>query len=202
LLRLLNDNLIRMTSAQFKEKHEANLMYMFDIVFNLITYITEPSIEEDPFREAKGDTLHEYFLTGRAVVGLSFLKEINIIILYQLFMNLPPRMQNHNFNQVKVTLLIMIIEKCKERQNLDSIGTGFFRQLVHDRSPELAFYASRFLMEIIQTERPEQYTAVLSTLLKQAQITNDEQLLKNPYLQILEILNLFGGSSDTNTATT
>jgi len=78
----------------------------------------------------------------------------------------------------------------------------FFRQLVHDRSPELAFYASRFLMEIIQTERPEQYTAVLSTLLmNQARRLNDEQLLKNPYLQILEILNLFGGSSDTNTAT-
>ncbi len=45
------------------------------------------------------------------------------------------------------------------------VGMSFFRQLLGDRNPAVAFHASRFLIDELQAERPEQYTAILNALL-------------------------------------
>ncbi len=124
---------------------------------------------------------------------------------------------------------------------------SFFRQLLGDRNPAVAFHASRFLIDELQAERPEQYTAIHNALLNkvcvmlcfcarvwckvcgvifvkatlnrselstcactfsfciltisfiiifQAQQTNDEQLLSNPYLQIHEMIRGFAQNED------
>ncbi len=42
------------------------------------------------------------------------------------------------FPQVKTTLLLLMIERCKNSDALDAIGMGFFRGLLADRNPEIA----------------------------------------------------------------
>jgi hypothetical protein len=92
---------------------------------------------------------------------------------------------------VRTVLLLLVIERCRTSEGLDAVGMAFFRGLLADRNPDIAYYASRFLLDELQAERPEQYTAMLNALLSKAQATNDEQLLANPYVQINEMIRGF-----------
>lgn len=197
VFKVLNDNLSRLSLPQFRERNEHNLMYVFDMIFNLISHrlpdvssATLPHAADDPYRD-EPDSNYELFLAGRVAVSKELLRLVHVQILHQLFLQMPPSSNLHNFNRVRTALLLLLIERCRDPQALDQVGIGFFRQLLADRCPEIAYHASRFLIDQLQAERPEQYTAILNTLLSKAQLTNDEQLLANPYLQINEMIRGF-----------
>jgi hypothetical protein len=51
-------------------------------------------------------------------------------------------------------------------------------------------HASRFIIEQLRRERPEQYQAIFKQLLQRAQVTKDEKLLSNYYLQVISIIEM------------
>ncbi len=51
-------------------------------------------------------------------------------------------------------------------------------------------HASRFIIEQLRRERPEQYQAIFSQLLQRAQETNNDKLLSNYYLQVISIIEM------------
>jgi hypothetical protein len=50
--------------------------------------------------------------------------------------------------------------------------------------------ASRFLIDKLQQERPDQFKDIVNTLLDKAVQANDEKLMNNPYLQIKAIMQM------------
>jgi hypothetical protein len=50
--------------------------------------------------------------------------------------------------------------------------------------------ASRFLIDKLQKEQPENFNMVVNTLLAKAVDLNDEKLVSNPYLQIKAIFEM------------
>jgi len=50
-------------------------------------------------------------------------------------------------------------------------------------------YASRYLLELLKQEKPEQYKQLQTGLFTKAQQSNDETILDNPYLQMRSILD-------------
>lgn len=158
------------------EKNEANLMLVFDIIMNVIL-IYSPGKGSD-IEEIYGDSPSTLFANGRAVASQVLIHKINTEIFCHLFTNLPAR------QQARVTLLLLIIEHCKNKTVLQKVGgLSFFRSLLTDY-PDIVYYASRFLIEQFQSEKPEQFQALLTQLVNKAQQTNNEQLLDNSYLQI------------------
>jgi hypothetical protein len=51
-------------------------------------------------------------------------------------------------------------------------------------------HASRFLLELLKTEKPDQYKQLQAGLLTKAQQVDDEALLHNPYLQMRSVLDV------------
>lgn len=51
-------------------------------------------------------------------------------------------------------------------------------------------HASRFIIEQLRRERPEQYQAIFKQLLQRAQVTKDDKLLSNYYLQVISIIEM------------
>jgi len=179
LLSLLNEKLTRVVNIQ--ETDEDNLVFLFDIIFNLVSVRNVAS-------GSKHDLNVNAFLAGDVLVPYYLLKGINISVIHHIFMNLnqPTR------KDIRAVLLVFMIEQCKSKIKLESIGgVSFFKHLLGGRDPQIAFHASRFLVEHLKSERPEKYKALLEDLLSKAQETNDEKLLENPYLQIREILKNF-----------
>jgi len=179
LLSLLNEKLTRIVTIQ--EIEEDNLVLVFDIIFNLISV-------RNVSMSAKNDLNVNAFLAGEISVPYYLLKGINISVIHHIFMNLT----QPNRKDIRAALLVFMIEQCKSKIKLESIGgVNFFKNLLGGRDPQIAFHASRFLVEHLKSERPEKYKALLEDLLSKAQETNDEKLLENPYLQIREILKNF-----------
>lgn len=96
------------------------------------------------------DEIMEMFLRGHVCIPNYLLKDISISILHHLFVQLSQ--QNCEFSQTSMSdhlvksaqdaravLLLLIIEKCKSRAVLDSIGgLSFFRVLLNEDHPAIA----------------------------------------------------------------
>ena len=54
----------------------------------------------------------------------------------------------------------------------------------------LGSHASRFLLELLKTEKPDQYKQLQTGIFNKAQQVNDETILDNPYLQMRSILDV------------
>jgi len=189
IFRGLNENFLDLIKKQ--EKDEFNLIYMFDTIFNLISFRTvQPSVEA--FISGPLDTTYSYFLNGHEVLPFYLFEHINIIILYHIFTTFTSLTQNPAVTgPMRVVLLILLIEKCKNKQVLESIGgLPFFKKLLQDRDPSIAYHAARFLVDQLMTEKPDQYRALLNRVLGKAQQTNNQTILENPYLQLKAIMEM------------
>jgi len=159
-------------------------MYMFDIIFNFIKIYPD----YDPQKELVQDTTSYLFINGKIILPKTLLKRVNILIFHHLFVHLPPR----EIEEVKVAILYIIMERCRRfSKDWDAVGgRAFFNKLISDSDPQISFLASRFLIDKLQKEQPEQFKQIVNTLLDRAVETNDEQIVSNPYLQIKAILEM------------
>jgi len=204
MFRILNDNLTFVVNSQ--ETNEQNLMFLFDIVFNFLKFsaVTRkvPSHSTiESHASTLGHDLYQYnelknysdlrelqFVSGKIWVPLSLLRRLSIIPLRDTFQRLPPRLTS----LARTSLLYLIIEKCKEnKQDMHAVGgSSFFKRLLADNDPQISFLASRFLLDKLQHEQPEQFNILVNTLVDKAVKANDEKLVNNPYLQIKAIFEL------------
>jgi hypothetical protein len=101
---------------------------------------------------------------------------------------LPPRYTC----QMRAALLHLIIERCKaSKEDIEAVGgTTFFKRLLNENDPQISYLASRFLIDMLQKEKPEQFSDIINTLLARAVEAYDEKLVSNPYLQIKAILEM------------
>lgn len=194
VFKLLNDNFGRVVASG--EKDVTNLLFVLDVLFNVITYRTDvgtssSSSSEEMYRDKGGDQYDE-FLCGRISIAHQLLKRVDINILVYLSVHLPKSNLINSINDAKVTTLVMIIHKCtKENEALEAIGgVSFFKKLLVETNPQIAYHASRFIIEQLRRERPEQYQAIFKQLLQRAQVTKDDKLLSNYYLQVISIIEM------------
>ncbi|KAF9674767.1 hypothetical protein SADUNF_Sadunf10G0161200 [Salix dunnii] len=84
-------------------------------------------------------------------------------------------------SDIRATLLLLLIGKCTADPSAfqEVGGEEFFRELLDDTD-------SRRMM----TEKPDEYKHMLQKLIFQAQQSNNEKLLENPYLQMRGLLEL------------
>lgn len=76
-------------------------------------------------------------------------------------------------------------------QELENLGgVSFFKRLLDERDAHVPLVAAQFLLRFLQRENPAQFPLVVNTLLGQAVEANNEQIVTNPYLQIVSILRL------------
>mmetsp|Transcript_18778 Transcript_18778/g.47596 ORF Transcript_18778/g.47596 Transcript_18778/m.47596 type:complete len:1223 (-) Transcript_18778:243-3911(-) len=98
---------------------------------------------------------------------------------------------------LRLALLILIVEKCKAKPDgeyeekespIDAVGgTKFFARLLQDRDPLVVSIVSEFLLERMMKTNEMEYMASLNRLIAKAQLKDDEELLKNPFLQVREM---------------
>ena len=50
-------------------------------------------------------------------------------------------------------------------------------------------HSSRFLLELLKTDKPDQYKQLQTGLFNKAQQANDETILDNPYLQMRSVMD-------------
>ena len=80
------------------------------------------------------DLDYDAFLAGEITVPDYLLKGINISVIHHTFMNLQPHRKN-----LKAALLVLMIEQCKVKIRLESIGgMNFFKSLLASREPQIA----------------------------------------------------------------
>jgi len=164
-----------------EKKNEFNLMFMSDIIFDFVHIRTDLQVDSD-------ETMYTQFLNGKILLPFPILSKFNMAIFRYLFLHLPPRYNNH----IRPALLYIIIERCKRnKQDLEMIGsTSFFNKLLFEKDPLVSFLASLFLIELLQTGKPEEFSRLVNNLLDKAVANNDEKLIYNPYLQIKAILEM------------
>ena len=177
LFGVINERFTRFMTVQ--DMDEDNLLFMADVILRIASI---------PFPSPRTQDLDcDAFLAGEVSIPDYLLKGVNISVIHHVFMNLPAHWKN-----TKAALLVLIIEQCKSKIRLESIGgMNFFKSLLASREPQVAYHASRFIVEHLKAESPEKYKAMLDDLVSKAQETNDEKLLDNPYLQVREILKMF-----------
>ena len=193
VLELFNANLAAAVTQD--ERDLENLTMMFHIIFNFVLRYRvrlmpqEGSLLFVDTREDKrnmDDSPYSLFLSGLATVSVSLIQELNISLFSQLFTHLPTRKSRHH----RVALLLIMINKCQNKKaDLDTLDISFFRNLLKSRDPEIALHAAKFLLDQLNTSKPEEYRTIISRLLSLAQKTGDETLLTNPFLQIISLVN-------------
>ncbi|KAJ6311703.1 hypothetical protein OIU76_012381 [Salix suchowensis] len=95
-------------------------------------------------------------------------------------------------SDIRATLLLLLIGKCTADPSAfqEVGGEEFFRELLDDTDSRVAYYSSAFLLKRMMTEKPDEYKHMLQKLIFQAQQSNNEKLLENPYLQMRGLLEL------------
>ena len=165
------------------EKDPQNLLCILLTIFQHISlaslyYDLEPA-----------DTILDLFVRGSVRCNHSLVHCLDTKLLLHIFSNLGQEMEYRRGREVA---LVLLCEICRVRDEPLQLcgGTPFFRTLLDDPQPEIAYHASRFVLEQLVTQRPEQYRAMLPKVIATAQKSNNEQLLDNPYLQIRFITDL------------
>lgn len=95
-----------------------------------------PRSKDNPYIELPmSDCLYSLFVRGAAVLPQQLKNEIDIRIFSFLFDNL----MNKNYSEIRLAVLLVMIEKCMIPQNLEKIGgIPFFRQLLGSRDSAVA----------------------------------------------------------------
>ncbi|KAG0498691.1 hypothetical protein HPP92_003382 [Vanilla planifolia] len=95
-------------------------------------------------------------------------------------------------SDIRAALLLLLIGKCTadSKAFLEVEGEEFFRGLLDDTDPRVAYCSAAFLLKRMMSEEPENYQRLLQSLIIKAQQFNNEKLLENPYLQMRGILQL------------
>eukprot|EP01125_Pyxidicula_operculata_P022905 TRINITY_DN9671_c0_g1_i1.p1 TRINITY_DN9671_c0_g1~~TRINITY_DN9671_c0_g1_i1.p1 ORF type:complete len:966 (+),score=154.69 TRINITY_DN9671_c0_g1_i1:47-2944(+) len=173
--------------VQFKEKNEQNLFYMLNIILSTIM-VRSVETDETPKGIITADETREYqlLISGKLLLPFPLLNKIELKLFRYIFINLPHRFTS----KMRLLVLYIIFHRCKSRQDFEMIGgTLFYKKLLSDKDPHVAFLASRLLIDTIQKEKPEEFKKILSILMSKAVESNDEKILSNPYLQIKTILD-------------
>eukprot|EP00698_Gefionella_okellyi_P019122 TRINITY_DN5820_c0_g1_i2.p1 TRINITY_DN5820_c0_g1~~TRINITY_DN5820_c0_g1_i2.p1 ORF type:complete len:688 (+),score=139.55 TRINITY_DN5820_c0_g1_i2:91-2154(+) len=178
-LKVLNEKFARV--AAVREQSEGNLLAVLDVILRLIAVKPQGELPEDSVC-----TLSELFLRGLVVVPCALLKEINIGVLLHVFQNLPA----HGFGSERLTLLLLMLDKCKNKLVLETIGgSAMFQTLLEDGDPAIAYHASSFLLSCMKVEQPELFRAAMSRLITKAQHSNSQMLLDNSFFQMRELVH-------------
>lgn len=83
------------------------------------------------------------FLMGGGILPHFIISKLNISIYHSLFV----RILNKNYAEIRQILLLIIIEKCKVPDNLESIGgISFFRHLLVSVDPFIALYVIYYIL--------------------------------------------------------
>ena len=114
------------------------------------------------------DTNYMQFLNGSRQVAMELLCKLDVKALKLLFDQLPPAYEN-----VRVALLIMIAGMCHDKRDEERAKRTFaevgnlnwFKALLDDPNPQVAYHASRFLSEYLQAQDPVQYQIALKKLI-------------------------------------
>lgn len=206
VIKLLNESLMRFVSN--KERETVVLLRMFYLIMDFIslhrsskseasmnpnTEIKSIMSDSTDDQEERDDGPCDQFLRGHLFVPYHLLRDVSISILHHIFVTLTKRTnrseeRDQSIANVRIVLLILIIEKCRNQSVLDSIGgMTFFASLLDDNIAAIAFHAAQYYMKQLSQVFPEQYFAYLEQLISKAQRSDNPLLLLNPYLQLRNI---------------
>eukprot|EP01105_Mastigella_eilhardi_P027050 TRINITY_DN8141_c0_g1_i1.p1 TRINITY_DN8141_c0_g1~~TRINITY_DN8141_c0_g1_i1.p1 ORF type:complete len:199 (+),score=58.91 TRINITY_DN8141_c0_g1_i1:267-863(+) len=140
------------------------------------------------------DSVAMWFLRGKISVSVPLLNELKVAPWVHLVQHLNPI-----HTDVRAAATLLLAQRCKGGGDaLEAVGgTVFFYNLLSDLNPRVAYYASRFLLEHFDQEKPEEYRNCLTRLVSKARETEDENLVSNPYLQVKALLGRPSGSQST-----
>eukprot|EP01090_Pellita_catalonica_P014529 TRINITY_DN3730_c0_g1_i4.p1 TRINITY_DN3730_c0_g1~~TRINITY_DN3730_c0_g1_i4.p1 ORF type:complete len:794 (-),score=111.25 TRINITY_DN3730_c0_g1_i4:1047-3428(-) len=180
---LLNENFAKVCKSE--EKDNRNLIMIVDLIVRMVSVRKQengaviPSLEDGDSELEYLDSFYGEFLQGHLSIATDLLLRVQITLLAHLFehLDLP------SARDAKIVVLIMMIHKCIEEEEQLSLvgGVGFFKHLlVTSIDPQIAFHASRFIMNQVRQE--QQYSAVFAQILAQAQLTNNDKLLSNYFV--------------------
>mmetsp|Transcript_43738 Transcript_43738/g.71107 ORF Transcript_43738/g.71107 Transcript_43738/m.71107 type:complete len:893 (+) Transcript_43738:253-2931(+) len=178
VFKIINDYLTKM--VQRSEKNEQLLMYMLDIVMDVI------SIRTVGAWHGEMDNVYAMFLEGYASVSESYVREVSHVVFRHVFLYLSCR----TYPAARATALVLLLQKCKMQRTVfqEVGGHAFFREVLkNDRDPAAIYHVSQFLLDHLMTDNAAEYRQYLNQLLVVAQQTNNETLLQNPYSQIKAI---------------
>ncbi len=114
------------------------------------------------------DTSYMQFLSGARKVSMHLLQRLDCAALKWLFDSLPPAFEN-----VRVALLVLIAAMCNDKSDEERAKLAFqqvgqlawFKNLLDDPNPQIAYHSSRFLSEYLQAQDPVQYSLALKKLI-------------------------------------
>jgi hypothetical protein len=164
-----------------------NILSLTDLMFSFLINDTMRTFQSPKLREFMGDsdTRYRLILLGFCSVASKFLSMVRVDILCKLFQ----RLSSRSYGDPKVALLVLIIRKCStSKECMEEVGMPYFCHLVESSHPEVAFLASKFLLDQLQSQTPEKYKEIFNRILSTAQQTNDVSLMGNQYLQMRAIL--------------
>lgn len=89
-------------------------------------------------------------------------------------------------------LVLLLIARCNMEQTAlqQAGGEALFAELLRDGDARVRYHASMFVQQRLVATKADQYRRALRQLTQQAQQSNDEKLLRNPYLQISTMLQM------------
>jgi hypothetical protein len=149
------------------------LMQMFDLIFEFVASPAVPGADcmAKPgglFNTDCKDTNYMQFLNGSRKISVTLLNQIDVGPLKLLFDNLSP-----SFENVRVVCLIFIASMCNQKTNAEKAKKTFaevgqlawFKNMLDDPNPQIAYHSSRFLSEYLQAQDPQQYSLALKKLI-------------------------------------
>ncbi|GAM22350.1 hypothetical protein SAMD00019534_055250 [Acytostelium subglobosum LB1] len=187
IIDLFNDCIVRIANVSSIEKDEDNLIYIADILFDLI--YSRNGSKSLYIRDTMPDTNFSLFLNNQFVISTSLLKLVSVGIIHYLFSNISP--SNDKYFEPRLVLLHLLIMRCRDAETLEKAGgISFFKSLMHDPCTQIAYHSSYFLLSQLEAESPEQYRSILTRLLTKARENNDENLISNPFFQVQGIISM------------
>lgn len=101
---------------------------------NIIFFLVHRS--SDPYQETtSNDCLYSLVVQGVASLPQQLKREVDIEFYGNLFEN----MTNKHYPEMRLAVLLVIVEKCMDPDNLENIGgIPFFRKLLSSRDPAIA----------------------------------------------------------------
>ena len=187
IFHVLTENFLLL--VQGGELNECNLLRMLDVIFRLISlkpvFLNQKTVTHEP------DMIYDQFLVGLRIVPYFLLAYIHPAIFQYIFLNI----RSNEHASARIVALLLLIQRCSDRTVLDAIGgLTFFKSLLDHHDSAVAFHASRFLLDQLMNEKPDEYRVFLNRLIAHAQQTNNENLLDNPFLQIKFLSSQTAGS--------
>ena len=90
----------------------------------------------NPYQETRpNDSIYSLFVQGVAVLPQQVKRDVDIMVYGTLFDNLA----NKNYSEIRLAVLLVLVEKSMVPENLDHLGgIPFFRNLLSSRDPGIA----------------------------------------------------------------